>query len=104
MWQAWINIIAGGLIFISAFWQAANEPVNYLILGLIIAITGFMNSAKQWQGVVNGIIGLWLILSGFFPALQSPANLVITGLIVMSLAIWRATAVISSSRRRPSHA
>jgi len=87
--RPWINLLAGAWAFISGFWGTAMHPVNFFVIGIVIAVFGFWTYQREWQGYVNGIIGLWLILSAFVPPLMAQVNLAISGIIVMILAIWR---------------
>ncbi|MFO7963024.1 MAG: hypothetical protein R6U50_03800 [Desulfobacterales bacterium] len=98
MVRPWINVLAGAWAFFSAFWYYMLQPINFFILGVIIAIFGFWTYRKEWQGIVNGIIGLWLILSAFVPSLIAQWNLLISGLVVIALAVWR---MFRTRRPRP---
>ena len=82
-------MLAGTWIFISGFVSSTVVPVNYIIMGVIVAIFGFWNPRKEWQGILNGILGLWLIISGFVPQLVTPANLWVIGIAVGVLASSR---------------
>jgi len=63
MWQAWINFILGLWFILSGIITSLGVSINYIIVGIVIAVLGFLSS-KQWQGIVIGILGLWMILSG----------------------------------------
>lgn len=89
MWKAWINFILGLWFILSGIVISLGTSVNYIIVGIVVAILGFW-SAKQWQGIVIGILGLWMILSGIVTSLMAPINLIIVGIIVAVLAIWQA--------------
>ncbi len=89
MVRPWINLLAGAWAFISSFLIYASQPLNFLLIGVVITIFGFWTYHREWQGYVNGIIGLWLILSAFFPSLSVSSNLMISGIVVMAIAIWR---------------
>ena len=89
MWQAWVNFILGLWLLISGFIPGLNVNINYIIVGILIAILGFW-TYKQWQGIVNGILGLWILVSGFIAALMVNWNLIIVGIVVAILGIWQA--------------
>lgn len=89
MWQGWVNFILGLWLILSGIIGGLGVSVNYIIVGIVVAVLGFW-TAKQWQGVVNGILGLWLILSGIVASLMASANLIIVGIVVAVLAIWQA--------------
>jgi hypothetical protein len=83
------NLLAGYWAFISGFWGIMIQPINFFVIGIVIAIFGFWTYQREWQGYVNGIIGLWLIISSSVPALADSVNLALSGVVVVVLAIWR---------------
>jgi len=87
MWTGWVNLILGIWILISGFVVSLQGPVNYIIVGIILAILNFATAAKQWQGIISGILGLWLIISGIAAGLQSGANLIIVGILIIIFGI-----------------
>lgn len=89
MWQAWINFILGLWFILSGIITSLGASVNYIIVGIVVAVLGFW-SYKQWQGIVIGILGLWFILSGIVTSLMAPVNLIIVGIVIAVLAIWQA--------------
>lgn len=99
MWQSWVNVIAGIWAFISGFSFVLTNPINFFIIGVVVAVFGFWAPRRKWQGSVNGIIGLWLIVSAFIPTLVTQQNLIISGLVVAVLAAWRLAE--TRTRRHP---
>ncbi len=89
MWQAWINFILGLWFILSGIITSLGVNVNYIIVGIVVAVLGFW-TYKQWQGIVVGILGLWMILSGIVTSLMAPVNLIIVGIVIAVLAIWQA--------------
>jgi hypothetical protein len=83
------NILAGGWAFICGFWGILIQPINFFVIGVVIAIFGLWTYQREWQGYANGVIGLWLIISCFVPALTNSVNLALSGIVVVILAIWR---------------
>lgn len=101
--RPWINILAGLWAVITGSWLYVLQPVNLVIVGMVIAAFGFWTYEQEWQGMVNGVIGLWLILSAFFPALIVPVNLWVSGLVVIGFAVWRLTSISSHYPHLPEH-
>jgi hypothetical protein len=91
MWKAWVNFILGLWFILSGIITGLDANVNYIIVGVVVAILGFW-TAKQWQGIVMGILGLWMILSGIVTSLMSPVNLIIVGIVIAVLGLWQALA------------
>jgi len=91
MWKAWVNFILGLWFILSGIITGLGANVNYVIVGIVVAVLGFW-SAKQWQGIVIGILGLWMILSGIVTSLMSPVNLIIVGIVIAVLGLWQALA------------
>lgn len=91
MFQSWINGILGVWMIVAGFISGVQHGVNYIIVGLVIAILGFW-AAKKWQNAVCGILGLWFILSGIVSNLIAPANSIIVGIVIAGLSFWVATA------------
>ncbi len=89
MWQAWVNFILGLWLIVSGIVPSLNTNINFIIVGILIAILGFW-TFKQWQGIVNGILGLWILISAFITGLMINWNLIIVGIVVAILAIWQA--------------
>ncbi len=87
MWTGWVNLILGIWTLISGFVVGLQGPVNYIIVGVILAILNFATAAKKWQGIISGILGLWLIISGIATGLQSGANLIIVGILIIIFGI-----------------
>jgi len=87
MWTGWINLILGVWTLISGFVVSLQGPVNYIIVGIVLAILSFATAAKKWQGIISGILGLWLILSGIVAGLQGGANLIIVGILTIIFGI-----------------
>lgn len=88
MWKAWVNFVLGLWFILSGIITGLGVSVNYIIIGIVVAILGFW-SARQWQGIVIGILGLWMILSGIIISLTAPVNLIIVGIVIVILAIWQ---------------
>jgi hypothetical protein len=101
LFRPWINLLAGLWAFISGFWGIVLQPVNFFVIGAVIAIFGFWTYRWEWQGYVNGIIGLWLVISAFFSPLTAQTNLALCGVVVVLLAIWRMI-YIYIHRHRPT--
>lgn len=101
MTRSWINLIAGAWAIFSGFFVYFLHPVNFLLIGLFMAVFGFWTNRNEWQGIVNGIIGLWLILSAFVPSLMAQWNLIIAGIVVFILALWRMSSVQKMRRQTP---
>jgi len=91
MWQAWVNFILGLWFILSGIITGLEGSVNYIIVGIVVAILGFW-SARQWQGIVIGILGLWMILSGIVSSLMAPVNLILVGLVIAIFGLWQALA------------
>ncbi len=73
MWKSWVNGILGTWLVIAAFlnFNPTGNMWDNLIVGLIVAIVGFMMiKEKSWQGWTSGIIGVWVFISAFIPSLQ----------------------------------
>ena len=87
MWTGWVNLILGIWALISGFVVSLQGPVNYIIVGIVLAILSFVTAAKKWQGIISGILGLWLIVSGFVAGLQGGANLIIVGILIIIFGI-----------------
>jgi len=91
MWKPWVNFILGLWFILSGLITGLEGTLNYIIVGVVVAILGFW-SARQWQGIVIGILGLWMILSGIATSLMSPVNLIIVGIVIAVLGLWQALA------------
>ena len=102
-YRPWVNILAGLWAVISGYWAYMLNPVNFVVLGVVIAVFGFWTYEQEWQGIINGIIGLWLVLSAFIPAAITLVNLWISGIVVIGLAVWRLVSVSSHHPHLPEH-
>ena len=87
--KAWTNGVLGTWLIIAAFlnFTPAGNMWDNLIVGIIVAIVGFMMvKDKAWQGWTAGILGVWLVIAAFIPVLQQTTgnmwNDLITGLII----------------------
>lgn len=90
MWQGWVNLVLGLLVFVSGLINTLQGLVSLIIYGALIGILGFW-SAKKWQGIVMGVIGVWLLISGiFYATLGTQWNYIIFGLITAALGLWAA--------------
>ncbi len=87
MWTGWVNLILGIWTLISGLVVSLQGPVNYIIVGIILAILSFVTAAKKWQGIICGILGLWLIVSGIVAGLQGGINLIIVGILIIIFGI-----------------
>lgn len=89
MWQAYVDGVLGLWLIVAAFlnFSAVGNLWDNLIVGVIVAIAGFMMiSKKSWQGWTEGILGIWLVVAAFIPSLQAHIgnlwNDLIVGVIV----------------------
>ncbi len=87
MWTGWINLILGVWTLISGLVSGLQGSVNYIIVGIILAILSFATASKKWQGIISGILGIWLVLSGIVAGLQGGANLIIVGILIIIFGI-----------------
>ena len=101
--RPWVKILAGLWAFLSGFLVGALVPVNFFIIGAVLAVFGLWTYEYEWQGVINGSIGLWLIVCAFFPAMMLPINLWISGIVVVVLAGWRLMDTSTHHPHLPEH-
>jgi len=87
MWKQAINLLLGIWLIITSFSVSMQNPIHLLIVGLMVAITGFL-SYKSWLGIVNGLLGAWLFVCGVSSALITSANFLLSGLIITLVSNW----------------
>lgn len=90
MWQGWVNGILGLWLILSGIISGLQHPVNYIIVGVVVAALGFWSATQRWQGWVDGVLGLWLIVSGIITTLMLPVNSIVVGLVVAVMSFWEA--------------
>lgn len=97
-WRGWTTLIIGGIWLIIASFIPLGQMgnlVNDLIVGIIVAIVGFLMIPEHasWQGWTIGLIGgIWMIIAAFIPSITHSyvANLVndlIVGIIVLIVSL-----------------
>ncbi len=92
MWKGWTVGLLGILQFVLGFFRLSAKAFvgEYILVGLIVAIVGFMMLAdkRKWQGWLAGLSGIWLIISAFIPGLNVSAgafsNCVIVGTLIVA--------------------
>ncbi len=97
-WRGWISLIAGIWFIIASFipMGGTGNLVNDLIVGIIVAIVGFLMLPEHaiWQGLIIALIGgVWMIIAAFIPAITHSytGNLVndlIVGIIILVIALF----------------
>lgn len=98
-WKGWVSLIAGIWLVVAAFipgMVGTGNLVNDLIVGIVVAIVGFMMipSGSAWQGWVIGLVGgIWMIIAAFIPSIAGNYygnmwNDLIVGIIVLIVALF----------------
>ncbi|HEU24407.1 MAG: hypothetical protein C0176_08090 [Mesoaciditoga sp.] len=100
-WKGWTAVVAGIWLIIAGFIPlgVTGNMANDIIIGIIVAIVGFMMlpQGSAWQGWIIGLIGgIWMIIAAFIPYVSDPkihhlhniANDVVVGVIILIVALF----------------
>ncbi len=98
-WKGWVALILGIWFIVAAFipgMLGLGNLVNDLVVGIVLAIVGFMMipSGSTWQGWIIGIIGgIWMIVAAFIPFITHGHNAslwndLIVGIIVVIFSLF----------------
>ncbi len=101
-WKGWTSLILGIWFVVAAFipgMLGMGNLVNDLIVGIVLAIVGFMMipSGSAWQGWTIGLVGgVWMIVAAFIPSIVNNYsynmwNDLIIGIIVLIVALFERT-------------
>ncbi len=101
-WKGWTALILGIWFIIAAFipgMVGTGNLANDLIVGIILAIVGFMMipTGSSWQGWIIGLLGgIWMIVAAFIPQIvnhytPNMTNDLIVGIIVVIIALFEKT-------------
>ncbi len=101
-WKGWTALILGIWFVVAAFipgMVGTPSLVSDLIVGIILAIVGFMMipSGSSWQGWIIGLIGgIWMIVAAFIPQIvnhytPNMTNALIVGIIVIIISLFERT-------------
>ncbi|WP_456398784.1 SPW repeat domain-containing protein [Mesoaciditoga sp.] len=98
-WKGWVALILGIWFVVAAFipgMLGIGNLVNDLIVGIVLAIVGFMMipSGSAWQGWIIGLIGgVWMIIAAFIPQIThsytiNMTNDLVVGILVLIIALF----------------
>jgi peptidoglycan/LPS O-acetylase OafA/YrhL len=116
-WRGWTALVAGVWFIIAGFLSlgATGNMVNDLVIGIIVAIVGFMMlpEGSAWQGWIIGLIGgVWMIIAAFIPYVSDPkihhlhnlVNDLIVGIIILIVALFERAQKAKPSKPAPKAA
>lgn len=105
---AWISLVVGMWLMISAFLFGVGFSSGIFIIGALVTAFSLIELASlesvAWVSWINGILGIWLMISPFIAVSSQIGalwNSIVMGLILIVVSVWAGMASSIIGRGHP---